>query len=174
MDFCTNYLWESVIFSSSRTFNSLPKLRREESLHNRSNAKTFETFSIPLDGSKPELTIGRTKMQSAFRDLATFLSAWLIYISVRTSYVSEQGPRLAVWTERLVFLIQWGYPWPTILNYAVAYYSDHQNSLADAWFKVDGELIANHFGIIQRKSITNPNGAFNGFPAYWLDFFSLA
>jgi hypothetical protein len=131
--------------------NSLPKLHRDAELRHQHLAKNFETFSIPLDGSKPELISGRTKMQSAFRDLSTFLSAWLIYISVRTSYSPERGPGLASWTERLVFLSQCGYHWSTILNYAIAYYGDHQNSSPETWFKVDGELIANHFGIVQQR-----------------------
>jgi hypothetical protein len=140
------------IANGSFEINSLSKLHRDEGLRNRHVAKTFESFIIPLDGSKPELVSGRTKMQSAFRDLSTFLSAWLIYISVRTSYCPERGPGLASWTERLVFLSQCGYPWSTILNYAIAYYGDHQNSPIEAWFKVDAELIANHFGISQQRS----------------------
>src|SRR5947207_2763690 len=51
-----------------------------------------------------------------------------------------------------MFLSQCGYPWSTILNYAITYYSDHQNSPIEAWFKVDAELIANHFGISQQRS----------------------
>lgn len=131
--------------------NNLTKLHREESLRNRHNPKTFENWMIPLDGSKPEYVSGRTKMQSAFRDLATFLSAWLIYISVRTSYQPERGPGLVAWTERLVFLSRCDYPWSTILEYAIAYFNDHQNSPPEAWFKVDGELIANHFGIAKQR-----------------------
>lgn len=137
--------------------NSLPKLHRDQSLRNRHVTKTFESFVIPLDGSKPELVSGSTKMQSSFRDLSTFLSAWLIYISVRTSYSPDRGPGLASWTERLVFLSQCGYQWSTILDYAIAYYGDHQNSPLETWFKVDGELIANHFGISQQRSSNHPS-----------------
>ncbi len=93
-------------------------------------------------------------MQSAFKDLSTFLSAWLIYISICMSFSAERGPGLASWTERLVFFSQAGYPWSTILGYAIAYYGEHQNSPPEAWFKVDGELIANHFGITTQKLIT--------------------
>jgi hypothetical protein len=77
------------IANGSFDINSLPKLHRDESLHNHHLAKTFESFVFPLDGSKPELISGHMKMQSSFRDLSTFLSAWLIYISIHMSYSPE-------------------------------------------------------------------------------------
>ena len=151
-----------AIANGSFDLNSLPKLHREEGLRNRHLAKTVQSYVIPLDGGKPGLVSGRTKMQSAFPDLSTFLSAWLIYISVRTSYNPERGPGLASWTERLVFISQRGYPWSTILDYAIAYYSDHQTSPPAEWFKVDGVLIENHIGISQQKLSVQPS---NGGPS---------
>jgi hypothetical protein len=142
------------IVNGSFEINNLTKLHREESLRNCHNPKTFENWVIPLDGSKPEYISGRTKMQSAFRDLSTFLSAWLIYIYIRASYQPERGPGLSAWTERLIFLSRCEYPWSTVLQYAIAYYSDHQNSPPEAWFKVDGELIANHFGIAKQRTMS--------------------
>ena len=53
-----------------------------------------------------------------------------------------------------MFLSQCGYPWSAILGDAIAYYGEHQNSPPEAWFKVDGELIANYFGITQQRLIT--------------------
>ena len=71
--------------------NSLPKLHREQILRNKHSVKTLESYSIPLDGSKPKIVTGRMKMDSAFPDLATFLSAWLMYISVRTTFAPERA-----------------------------------------------------------------------------------
>ena len=77
------------IANDSFEINSLPKLHQDEGLCNHHITKTFESFIIPLNGSKPELISGHMKMQSTFRDLSTFLSAWLIYISMHTSYSPE-------------------------------------------------------------------------------------
>src|SRR5213596_1132810 len=94
---------------------------------------------------------GRTKMHAAFKDLPTFLLAWFIYISIRTSYAPERGPALNLWTERVIFYVQsCGYSWSTVLNYVISYYQKHQDSPADAWFSVDPELVANHFAVAQQ------------------------
>jgi len=131
--------------------HSLPKLHRIEELHHRHIAKVTEGYRIPLDGSKPELLIGRTKMHAAFKDLPTFLLAWFVYISIRTSYAPERGPALNLWTERVIFYVQsCGYSWSTVLNYVISYYQKHQDSSADAWFSVDPELVANHFAVAQQ------------------------
>ena len=80
----------------------LPKLHREHMLRNRHVKSIKESYNIPLDGSRPELITGRMKMHQAFRDLPIFLSAWLIYSSIRISFASERGPGLISWTERLI------------------------------------------------------------------------
>jgi len=133
--------------------NSLPKLHREQNLRNKHATKTMESYSIPLDGSKPEIVTGRTKMDSAFPDLATFLSAWLMYISVRTTFAPERAAGLAFWTERLIFRSKSGFSWSTILDYIVAYFGDHQNSPPDKWFSIGAELVADHFIISPQKPV---------------------
>src|SRR5437868_5260378 len=92
-------------------------------------------------------------MQSAFKDLSTFLSAWLFYISVRVWYVPERGFGLAHWTERPVYYSQCGFQWSVIFIYAVAYFQKHQNSVPDAWLNTDSELVANYFAIARRTEI---------------------
>lgn len=131
--------------------NSLPKLHREQNLRNKHVTKTMESYSIPLDGSKPEIVTGRTKMDSAFPDLATFLSAWLIYISVRTTFAPERASGLAFWTERIIYRSKSGFPWTTILDYIIAYFGEHQNSPPDKWFSIGAELVADHFIISPSK-----------------------
>jgi hypothetical protein len=98
-----------LIANGEFDINNLPKLHREEDPRNRHTKKVTEGVHFPTDGSKPELVTGRTKMQSAFKDLSTFLSAWLFYISIRVSYVPERGFGLAHWTERLVYYSQCGF-----------------------------------------------------------------
>ena len=91
--------------------NSLPKLHRQEEFRNRHVKATAEGFHFPLDRSKPaEVIVGRTKMHLAFKDLPTFISAWQVYISIRTSYHPERGPGLAMWLERIIYYVHLNYP----------------------------------------------------------------
>ena len=110
-----------AIVNGAFDINNLPKLHREESARNRHNLKTTDGVHFPMDGGKGELVTVRTKMLTAFRDLPTFLSAWHIYMSVRSSYSPEGGPGLISWTERLIYRGQI-HPWPAVLNYAVSYF----------------------------------------------------
>ena len=94
MDVLARWTWIDLPMAESIAngvfdINLLPKLHRDETWCNQHIAKTFETFIISPDGVKLELVSGRTKMQSAFKDLSTFLSAWLIYVSIRTSFSAE-------------------------------------------------------------------------------------
>ena len=102
-------------------------------------------------------------MQNAFKDMATFLSAWLIYISVRSSYVPERGPGLVFWTERVIFYAQSGFAWSTVLNYIIAYFLKHQNSPLVDWYEVDSNLVAIHFSIARRNPIPGDGGDILGF-----------
>ena len=135
----------------------LPKLHREHTLRNRHVKSIKESYNIPLDGSKPELITGHTKMHQAFRDLPTFLSAWLIYSSIRISYAPERGPGLISWTERLIHKSLVGFSWYTILNYIIAYYTKHQNSAPDAWLTGDHEMISDYFVLAAPRPAAAPN-----------------
>jgi hypothetical protein len=136
--------------------NSLPKLHRQEEFRNRHVKTTVEGFHFPLDKSKPaEVIIGRTKMHLAFKDLPTFISAWQVYVSVRTSYHPDRGPGLAMWLERITHYVHLSYPWPVILNYIIDYFGAHQNSPPEVWYIPDQELVSNHLAISQQKSSVN-------------------
>ena len=151
-DVLSRYSWvDKVTFEAIANGDfdiyNLPKLHREDEPRHRNSKKTLEGVHFSLDGTNPEFIVGRTKMHNAFKDLATFLSAWWIYVSIRTSYAPERGPGLAYWSERLVFHTQKGFPWSVCLNYAIAYFQKHQNSPTESWFSVDSELVSNYFAI---------------------------
>ena len=120
--------------------NQLPKLQREESARNRHLAKAAEGFRMSLDGSKIELITTQTKLYSAFPSLQRYLSAWQIYVSVRTQYHPEYSSGLAFWTERLIFRASL-HPWDVVLNYAIAYFQAHQRDAPSYWFRPDSDLI---------------------------------
>jgi hypothetical protein len=90
-----------------------------------------------------EVVTGHTKMLSLFPNCLAFLSAWQIYASVRTAYAPERGPGLAHWAERIVYYGQSGYPWSSVLNYAISYFQMYQNEAPECWFSVDTELTQN-------------------------------
>lgn len=132
--------------------NSLPKLHRQQTLRNRHVKATAEGLHIPLDRSKPaEVIIGTTKMHLAFNNFPTFVSAWQVYVSIRTSYYPERGPGLAMWLERIVHYVHLNYPWTVILDYIIDYFGVHQNSPPDIWYIPDQELVSNHLAISQQK-----------------------
>jgi len=69
-----------LIANGEFDINNLPKVHREEELRNHHIKKVTDSIHFPTDGSRPELVTGRTKMQTAFKDMSTCLSAWLFYI----------------------------------------------------------------------------------------------
>jgi len=134
--------------------NNLPKLHREENLRNRHSKAVTEGYSIPLNGDPPELILGQTKMHSAFRDLPTFLSAWLVYISICSSYDRERSGPLTYWTERIIYRSMAGFTWRATLNYIIDYYNRHQRHPANMWFDLDVELLTQHF-MLPSSSVPN-------------------
>jgi hypothetical protein len=132
--------------------NHLPKLHREEDARNRHIKASVEGVFNPFDVTKPsEVLVGQTKMHQAFRDPATFFSAWEVYVSIRTSYRPERGPGLALFSERIYFHLQLNYPWYKILNYIIAFFRAYQNSAPDVWNDVDGTLVANTLAVTQQR-----------------------
>ena len=81
---------------------SLPKLFRNESVRTRLATKEVEGWNAPAQGGDIKLIVGRTKFATAFKDLPSFLSAWMIYCSIRSTYSPEHGPALSMWTARIV------------------------------------------------------------------------
>ena len=132
--------------------NHLPKLHRQEEFRNRHVKATAEGVYQPFDKSKPaEIVVGQTKMHRTFKDPATFFSAWQVYVSIRTAFSPEQGPGLALFAERIYYHIQLNYPWPAIFNYILEFFRKHQNSPPEAWYDVDGTLVANHLAVCHQK-----------------------
>ena len=132
------------ISSGRFDIHSLPKLHRDEEPRNANTKKTTEGLHIPADGGQPQIIIGRTKMFNAFPNMATFSSAWLIYVSIRSSYDLERGSALSHWTERLVHY-HLRFEWSACLDYAIAYFMKHQNASPEAWYSTDPELVTEHF-----------------------------
>ena len=132
--------------------DNLPKLHRSDELRNAYLKRSIKGVYHPLEGGPAELIIGTTKLQSSFKDPTTFFLAWQIYVSIQTEFCPAFAPGLAYWTERLLYFVQLNYPWPSILEYIIAYYQKFQNRLDnDAWFNPNPTLMAYHFTLVQRK-----------------------
>ena len=149
----TRPLVESI---ANGTFDiyDLPKLHRDQTLRDRHIQKNVEGVLQPLSGGKPILLHAKTKLQSTFPDLHTFLSAWLIYGSIRTAFAPERGPGLWAWTERIVGFGKLQYEFVAILDYIVAYFQKHQRSPPEKWFEMDSELHTEHLGNAAQKALT--------------------
>src|SRR5947207_706820 len=143
------------ISSGKFDIHSLPKLHRDEEPRNANAKKTTEGLHIPADGGMPQIVTGRTKMLDAFPNMATFSSAWMIYVSIRSSYDLERGPALSYWTERLVHYYQ-GFEWSACLSYTIAYFMKHQNASPEPWYSTDPELVTEHFVGAKRNSSIAP------------------
>ena len=115
------------ISSGKFDIHFLAKLHRDEEPRNANVKKTTEGLHIPVDGGKPQIVTGRTKMLDTFPNMAMFSSAWMIYVSIRSSYDLERGPPLSYWMERLVHYYQ-RFEWSACLDYAIAYFMKHQNA----------------------------------------------
>jgi len=133
---------------SNGKFNiyDLPKLHRDEYLRNRHITKSVDGVVHPLSGGKPHVVQAKTKLQSSLKDFGTFLAAWMVYVSIRSTFEPERGPGLAIWTERVAFLSTLQYEFSSIVSYVIAYFQAHQNSNPEAWFLVDSELHSEHLG----------------------------
>jgi hypothetical protein len=144
------------ISSGKFDIHSLAKLHRDEEPRNANVKKTTEGLHIPADGGVPQIVTGRTKMLDTFPNMATFSSAWMIYVSIRSSYDLERGPALSYWTERLVHYYQ-RFEWSACLDYAIAYFMNHQNAPPETWYSTDPELVTEHFvGAKRNPSIAPP------------------
>lgn len=140
--------------------DSLPKLHRSDELRNAYLKRSRKGIYHALDGSAPEIIVGTSKLQSSFKDPATFFLAWHVYVSIRTAFKPEMGPRLASWTERLQYFVQLNYPWSSILEYVIAFYQLYQNNCdGDAWFNPDPTLMAYHLTLVQQKAPATSSGS---------------
>ena len=133
--------------------DSLPKLHRSDELRNAYLKRSMKGIYQPLDGGPPEIVIGTSKLHSSFRDPITFFLAWLIYVSIRAEFKPEMGSRLASWTEILHYFVKLNYPWPSILEYIIAYFQLYQDRTdTGAWFTPDPTLMAYHLTLVQQDT----------------------
>ena len=95
---------------------------------------------MAINGTQFQHVTGRTRMQSAFPQITSFLTAWQVYTAVRISFNPELAAGISYWTERLIVRAN-NHPWLSVLNYAVAYFQKYQNAAPDTWFSADVELI---------------------------------
>jgi hypothetical protein len=80
-----------------------------------------------------------------------FLSAFMIYLSIRATYAPEYGTTIPVWIERLCGYNAKG-SWPPVLSYAIEYFQTHQSAPPTKWLDTDGELTSLHFAFAQSSS----------------------
>jgi hypothetical protein len=142
---------------------SLPKLHREEHLRFRHTTKSTEGLFMPINGTHFEHVTGRTRMQSSFPQITTFLSAWQVYKAVRITFSIERAASIDHWTERLIVRAN-VHPWSSVLNYAVAYFQKYQNASPDAWFSSDLELIADHLVTSYQTAANAPGPPYKASP----------
>jgi hypothetical protein len=124
--------------------NNLPKLFRDDQSRRKHNIQTATGMLFPLGGGPAEFVQSQTKLQTVFHNLATFLSAFMIYISIRATFAPEYGSTMSIWVERIISYNAKG-PWPPVLAYIIDFFQRHQNAPAAKWLEIDGELVALHF-----------------------------
>ena len=140
------------IASGQFSIYDLPKLHKKEYLRSKYIAKSVEGYTIA--GGSATAIPAATNLTKALKDLPTFLSAWLVYVSIRTSYNPERGAALLMWIERVIDLNDAGYDFHTILEYVIAYFQKHQNSPAEYWFKSDSDLHSDYLGNATQRALT--------------------
>ena len=132
--------------------NNLPKLFRDDQSRRKHNIQTATGMLFPLGGGPAEFVQSQTKLQTVFHNLATFLSAFMIYISIRATFAPEYGSTMSIWVERIISYNAKG-SWPPVLAYIIDFFQRHQNAPAAKWLEIDGELVALHFSFA--NSATN-------------------
>jgi hypothetical protein len=137
---------------------SLPKLFRSESVRTRLATKEVEGWNAPAQGGDLKLIVGRTKFATAFKDLPSFLSAWLVYCSIRSTYSPEHGPGLNMWTERIVvYASTTTLPWSAVLDYIIAYFQEHQPDPPAYWYRSDTELVSLYLSLAHAQIVNTSN-----------------
>ena len=83
---------------SNGKFNiyDLPKWHCDEYLRNKHIAKSVDSVVHPLSSGRPHMVQAKTKLQSSLKDFGTFLSAWMVYVSIRSIFEPECGLGLAI------------------------------------------------------------------------------
>src|SRR5579859_4174362 len=124
------------IIDSEFDINNLPKLFRDEQSRQKHSTQTVAGMLFPLAGGSAEIISGTTKLQNVFHSLPTFLSAFLVYVSIRATYTPEYGTTIPLWIERLSNYTAKG-SWPPVLAYAIEYFQTHQSAPATKWLETE-------------------------------------
>jgi hypothetical protein len=124
--------------------NNLPKLFRDDQSRRKHNIHTATGMLFPLGGGPAEFVQSQTKLQTVFHNLTTFLSAFMVYISIRATFAPEYGSTMTLWVERIMGYTAKG-SWPPVLAYVIDFFQRYQNAPASKWLDIDGELVALHF-----------------------------
>ena len=69
-------------------------------------------------------------------DLRSFLSAWSVYMSIRTIFAPERAPGMAMFTARIIEFSQWQGDFEPVANYALSYLGRYQNAPPQQWFNI--------------------------------------
>jgi hypothetical protein len=134
--------------------DNLPKLFRDEQSRRKHSTQTVTGMLFPFAGGSAEIISGTTKLQNVFHSLPTFLSAFLVYVSIRATYAPEYGTTIPIWIERLCGYTVKG-SWPPVLAYAIEYFQTHQSAPAEKWLETDGELTSLHFAFAQQPQASS-------------------
>src|SRR5579859_1458451 len=137
------------IINGKFDINNLPKLFRDEQSRREHSTQTVTGVLFPLAGGSVEIIPGTARLQNVFHSLPTFLSAFLVYVSIRATYAPEYGTTIPLWIERLSNYTAKG-SWPPVLAYAIEYFQTHQSAPATKWLETDGELISLHFAFARQ------------------------
>src|SRR5579859_2350397 len=140
----TNHI--NQIIDGEFDINNLPKLFHDEQSPRKHSTQTVAGVLFPLAGGPSEIIPGTARLQNIFHSLPTFLSAFLVYVSIRATYAPEYGTTIPLWIERLSNYTAKG-SWPPVLTYAIEYFQTHQSAPAEKWLETDGELISLHFAL---------------------------
>jgi hypothetical protein len=153
-DVCKRWHWVertqiAAICEGTFDIHNLPKLLRDDTARKRIRNRTVNGLVIPLDGGSIEFAEDATKLQSVFPTLQAFMTAFSIYISIRTTYAPAYAGPMLVWVERIHYYNSKGHrpgeKWPYVLNYIVDYFRLYQDASPEEWLKTDGELVSQHF-----------------------------
>ena len=148
-----------TIIQGKFDLNNLPKLFREYTDRQAHTIATMDGVHLPADGTQPYVVTTKTKLLSAFPNLARFLSAWTVYCAIRCEYKPEYAAGFYHWQERLIYRACVHKDWSDVLSYIIKYFNRYQKAPPEAWFHPDPELITDCFVVRERwHSATSKSG----------------
>src|SRR5437762_7215817 len=87
-------LVQSISAGNFDIFN-LPKLHRDNSVRRKHTARSVEGILLST-GNTPQLEVvnGATRLHTYFKEIGSFYSAWLVYVTIRIHFCPERAPGL--------------------------------------------------------------------------------